>query len=995
MEEEKNQKTFSLAQEEEKILHFWQENNIFQKSLENRKGAKEFIFYEGPPTANGRPGLHHMLARSFKDLICRYQTMRGHYVLRRAGWDTHGLPVEIEVEKELNLKNKNEIESYGIEKFNAKAKESVWRYKEEWENLTQRMGYWLDLEHPYITCENDYLETVFWLIKKIYQKGYLYQDYRVVPYCSRCGTPLSSHELSQGYETVKDPSLYLKFEIPAPKNEKLKAIKDKKNKKIFLLVWTTTPWTLPANVAIAVDENLTYQIAEKENEIFISYRWPEGESFSIIDSVFGKDLIGEKYLPLYQWKNFPENQKIYEVVKGDFISQEEGTGLVHLAPAFGEDDLKIGQKENLPLIINVDENGLFTGEPEQLKEFQGQFFQDLNPVIFNDLEKRGLILTGDLKGTLHEYPFCWRCHTPLIYYAKKAWFIKMSALKEKIIENNEKIHWEPEHLKEGRFGQWLKDLKDWTISRNRYWGTPLPIWQCENCSFFEVIGSLEELKEKGGDFELLKNSQGEIDLHRPYLDKIELTCPQCQGKMKRVEEVLDCWFDSGSMPYASWHWPFNQFKKEEWEKMEPSLMVKKIPFPADFICEAIDQTRGWFYTLLAISTLLDLEPAYKNVICVGLVLDEKGEKMSKSKGNIVEPMSIFQKYGADILRWYFYALNSPDENKKFTEKDLIIYQNRIFNTFFNILNFYLTYADLNKENEEINSQDLSLLDKWLLSYLKMTEEKITLYLDNFKVNEASRLIDDLIDNLSRWYIRRSRRVFQKKENLQQWQVSSKVLLKAIKETTLILAPFCPFSSEIIFQKIRSKNDQVSVHLMDWPSFSKEEIDFQLIEKMEQVKNLASLALASRQEKQIKLRQPLKTLILKDTALSSEEELLSILKDEVNVKEIKFDNNLNEELTFDFSLSEDLIEEGILREVIRKIQAFRGENNLLPADKIVLGIIADKDLEEILKKNEEIIKKEALIQELIWGEKISPLVKEINLEKGKIIFSLKTNNQIAN
>ena len=995
MEEEKNQKTFSLAQEEEKILHFWQENNIFQKSLENRKGAKEFIFYEGPPTANGRPGLHHMLARSFKDLICRYQTMRGHYVLRRAGWDTHGLPVEIEVEKELNLKNKNEIESYGIEKFNAKAKESVWRYKEEWENLTQRMGYWLDLEHPYITCENDYLETVFWLIKKIYQKGYLYQDYRVVPYCSRCGTPLSSHELSQGYETVKDPSLYLKFEIPAPKNEKLKAIKDKKNKKIFLLVWTTTPWTLPANVAIAVDENLTYQIAEKENEIFISYRWPEGESFSIIDSVFGKDLIGEKYLPLYQWKNFPESQKIYEVVKGDFISQEEGTGLVHLAPAFGEDDLKIGQKENLPLIINVDENGLFTGEPEQLKEFQGQFFQDLNPVIFNDLEKRGLILTGDLKGTLHEYPFCWRCHTPLIYYAKKAWFIKMSALKEKIIENNEKIHWEPEHLKEGRFGQWLKDLKDWTISRNRYWGTPLPIWQCENCSFFEVIGSLEELKEKGGDFELLKNSQGEIDLHRPYLDKIELTCPQCQGKMKRVEEVLDCWFDSGSMPYASWHWPFNQFKKEEWEKMEPSLMVKKIPFPADFICEAIDQTRGWFYTLLAISTLLDLEPAYKNVICVGLVLDEKGEKMSKSKGNIVEPMSIFQKYGADILRWYFYALNSPDENKKFAEKDLIIYQNRIFNTFFNVLNFYLTYADLNEESEEINSQDLSLLDKWLLSYLKMAEEKITLYLDNFKVNEASRLIDDLIDNLSRWYIRRSRRVFQKKEDLQQWQVSSRVLLKAIKETTLILAPFCPFSSEIIFQKIRSKNDQVSVHLMDWPSFSKEEIDFQLIEKMEQVKNLASLALASRQEKQIKLRQPLKTLILKDTALSSEEELLSILKEEVNVKEIKFDNNLDEELTFDFSLSEDLIEEGILREVIRKIQAFRGENNLLPADKIVLGIIADKDLEEILKKNEEIIKKEALIQELIWGEKLSSLVKEINLEKGKIIFSLKTNNQIAN
>ncbi len=974
-----------ISLKEEEILSFWEKNNIFQQSLQQRKGQKEFIFFEGPPTANGRPGIHHFLARAYKDLVCRYKTMRGFFVLRRAGWDTHGLPVEIQIEKELGLKNKTEIEKYGIEKFNQKAKESVWRYKNEWEQFTKRMAYWIDLENPYITCDNNYIETIFWLIKRIYKRGLLYQDYRVVPYCPRCGTPLSSHELALGYETVQDPSIYIKFEIPQPKNEKLINLKNKYQGKIFLLVWTTTPWTLPANTAVAIKEDLDYQLVLKDNDIFISYRFPETSGFEIIEKIKGEELIGEKYSPLYLWEDI-NNKKIYEVIKGDFVSTEEGTGLVHIAPAFGEEDLEVGKKENLPILLNIDENGCFTGEPKSLKEFKGLFFKELDPVIFKDLEKRGLLFKGDLKGTTHEYPFCWRCHSPLIYYAKKTWFIKMSSLKEEIIKNNQEINWEPDHIKNGRFGQWLNDLKDWALSRNRYWGTPLPIWKCLKCGQIEVIGSLKELKEKGGNLDLLKNEKGEIDLHRPYIDRIKLICGKCHSEMEREEEVLDCWFDSGSMPYASWHWPFDQFSEEDWEEKYEKELIKKIPFPADFICEGIDQTRGWFYTLLAISTLLGLGPAYKNVIVVGLVLDEKGEKMSKSKGNVVVPEEIFQKYGSDILRWYFYAINPSAENKKFSEKDLVNFRNRIFNTFYNVLIFYQLYGF--KEKKEIKREELSLMDLWMLSYLEKAKKEITYLLDNYKVNEATRILDDLIDNISRWYLRRSRNIFQKKDDREKWENSSLVLRKVIFQTAILFAPFCPFFAEFIYQKVRNEENKLSVHLENWPLVEEEYFNQEIIKKMEEIKNLASLALALRQEKKIKVRQPLRALILKNQNLKEEKEYLEILKEEVNVKEIRFDPQIQEELTFDFEIDESLKEEGILKEFKRRVQSFRQENKLQPGDQILLGVIADSALKEILERNKEYLMKECFLEDILFDKEISSVFKEVQIESYKAKISLK-------
>jgi len=969
-----------ISLKEEEILSFWEKNNIFEKSLKQREGKKEFIFFEGPPTANGRPGLHHVLARAYKDLVLRYKTMRGYYVLRRAGWDTHGLPVEIEVEKELGLKNKNEIEKYGIEKFNQKAKESIWRYKKEWDLLTKRMGYWLDLENPYITCDNNYIETIFWLIKRIYEKGLIYKDYKVVPYCPRCGTPLSSHELSLGYKTVEDPSIYIKFEISSFKNKKLKEIKEKYQKPIYLLVWTTTPWTLPANTAIAVDKNLEYQVYLNDNEILISYQL---EGFQKLDSLKGEELIGETYLPLYPFEKIEKDKKIYQVIAGDFIVTDEGTGLVHIAPAFGEEDLVLGKKENLPVLLNIDENGLFTGEPEILKDYKGYFFKDLDPIIFEDLKKRNLLLKGDLKGTIHEYPFCWRCHSPLIYYSKKAWFIKMSALKEKIIQNNQEINWVPDHIKDGRFGQWLNDLKDWAISRNRYWGTPLNIWCCQNCDHFEVIGSIKEIKEKGGDLELLKNEKGEIDLHRPYIDKIKIVCPKCKAEMKREEEVLDCWFDSGAMPYASWHWPFDQFEEKEFSLPEKEL-IKKIPFPADFICEGIDQTRGWFYTLLAISTLLNLGPAYKNVIVVGLVLDEKGEKMSKSKGNVIEPMDLFKKYGADTVRWYLYAINPSAENKKVKINDFLVYQRRILNTFYNILTFYDFYAF--KEERDLQKEKLSLLDLWLLAYLEKNKKEITNFLDNYNVNEATKILDDLIDNISRWYIRRKRVIFQKKEDKEKWESSSLVLRKAIFETTILLAPFCPFFSEYVYQKIKGKKGKESVHLEDWPREEKDYLDLKLIEKMEEVKKLASLALSLRQKYKIKLRQPLKALILKEKTL--EEKYLEILKEEANVKEIKIDNSLLEEINLETEIDESLKEEGLLKEIKRRIQLFRQEKKLQPQDKIIIGIVADPYLKELIEKNKDFFKKEILTEEIIFDENVSETVKDFKIDSYSIKISLK-------
>jgi len=1139
-----------FVKKEEEILNFWQKNKIFEKSIENRRKSRPFIFYEGPPTANGYPGIHHVLARSFKDLICRYKTMKGFLVERKAGWDTHGLPVELEVEKELGFKNKTEIEKYGIRQFNEKAKESVWRYKEEWERLTERMGYWIDTKNPYITFEPDYIETVWWLIKQIAQKGLLYKSYKVLPYCPRCSTPLSSHEVSLGYETVKDPSLYIKFEINNPNTSLLKSFKIKDLKlKIFLLVWTTTPWTLPANVAIAVDAKLDYKLWQREDEILISYIKPSQKEIKLLGEIKGKELIGEKYKPLYFHSlKEQEDKKIYEVVEGNFISTEEGTGLVHIAPAFGEDDMELSKKAGLAFIKNIDDKGCFIEGPQEVPEVKGKLFKEADPIIFKNLEERNLLYFGDLKGTTHEYPFCWRCHTPLLYYAFEAWYIKMSQVKTALMRNNQKINWVPQHIKEGRFGQWLSDVKDWAISRNRYWGTPLPIWECKECDHYEVIGSLKELQEKalvspkfyylrhgesqanigkyiscypeknpahltekgkkeiqkiaqvlkkakidliissdltrtketaeiiakalkikiiydtrlretnvgiyngksveeyqklfenldqryikaaeGGEtltearrriIDALKeasgkylhqnilivsheetlsivlnkhrpqlgewgsipykawplNDNGELDLHRPYIDEIKIKCPKCGSEMKRREEVIDCWFDSGSMPYSQWHFPFEQFDKFQ---LLARKMIKRIPFPADYICEAVDQTRGWFYTLLAISTLLDLGPAYRNVISLGLILDKKGEKMSKSKGNAVEPMIIIEKYGTDALRWYLYTVNGPGEEKRFSETDLLNSERRFLNTIWNVFLFYQTYAF----KEEVKISHLSLLNQWILADLEETKAKVINLLDHYSVFEATKVLDNFVDDLSRWYLRRSRRIFQKPDNQTEWETSSLVLRIVLKELTLLLAPFCPFFSEIIWQELQKEKDSESVHLADYPKGERKYQNKKILTLMQEIRDLSAKALSLRQKENIKVRQPLKALRIKNQELKNQKDLLGIFKEEINVKEIIFNKDLASDIELDTKLTPELIEEGIMRELVRQIQEERKNQSLIPQDKISITLeVYTQKLQFMLEQWEDFIKKETGAEEFKIQVSPKELKEGISINEEKI------------
>ena len=970
----------NVKKNEEAILNFWKKNKIFEKTLKTRNKKRSFVFYEGPPTANGLPGIHHILARSFKDLICRYKTMCGFYVERKAGWDTHGLPVEIEVEKELGFKNKTQIEEYGINKFNAKAKESVWRYKKEWEKSTEEIGYFIDLKNPYVTFEPQYIETVFWLIKQIAKRGLLYKDYKVLPYCPRCSTPLSSHEVSQGYKTVQDPSVYVKFLVLNPFKLGLN-LNFKSN--LFFLVWTTTPWTLPANTAIAINSKLKYKILldEEKEQYFISYNAVDN-NLKLVGEIEGKKLIGLKYQPLYSYSLKEEDKKVYEVVESDFISLEEGTGLVHIAPAFGEEDMKLSRQKNLLMIKNIDDKGYLTEPPNELLEIKGKFFKEVDPLIFNDLSKRDLLYKGELKGILHEYPFCWRCHTPLIYYAFEAWYIKVSKIKKDLIKNNQKINWIPAHIKKGRFGQWLKEAKDWTLSRNRYWGTPLPVWECEKCGYFEVIGSIKELGQRP------INEKGEVDLHRDYIDKITFKCPKCGGLMKRRKEVIDCWFDSGSMPYAQFHFPFNLIKdkKVDPSKVNYKKLISKIPFPADFICEGVDQTRGWFYTLLVISTLLGLGPSYKNAISLGLVLDKKGEKMSKSKGNMVDPEKVLEKYGADALRWYFFSVNPPGEEKRFNEEDIGIYQRRSLLTLKNSFVFYSNYAY--KKNAKTGN--LTLLNLWILSRLEETKKKVIDYLEKYLVFEATKEIDNFIDDLSRWYIRRKRKVFQKQEPEKDWVQSSIVLRKVLKELVLIMAPFCPFLTEEIWQKIKDKKDKESVHLASYPNYDSKTFNKKIISLMEEVRYFTNLGLSLRKKTQIKVRQPLKSLTIKNTSskIKKYPELLALLQDEINVKEIIFNSHLKEEAELDTTLTPDLIEEGIIRELIRQIQEQRKNLGLTPKKKISLNlIIKDKELKETILKNKIKIQEETSIKEIIivGKEEVEKEYQKIEVGENKEIW----------
>lgn len=911
----------NIPEIEKKILEFWQKNKIFEKSLKKKSPKGNFVFYEGPPTANGEPGIHHVLSRAFKDLIPRYKTMQGYYVKRKAGWDTHGLPVELEVEKELELKDKKSVEDYGIEKFNKKCKDSVWKYKGEWEKMTQRIGFWIDLEKPYVTYDNEYIETLWWIIKQVHEKGLLYKGHKVIPQCPRCGTALSSHEVALGYKNIEEDSIYIKFKI-----------RDKDNE--YILAWTTTPWTLPGNVALAVAKDIDYVKVEQNNEFYYLAKSLVNKldnKYKIVEEIKGKDLIELEYEPLFPGviKGDEKNaENAFKIYPADFVSTEDGTGVVHTAVMYGAEDYELGEKVGLPKVHSVNLDGTFN---ERVPKWKDKFVKNVDDKIIKDLKERNLLYKTE-KYT-HDYPFCWRCNTPLLYYAKDSWFFRMSELKDKLIKNNNQINWVPKHIKEGRFGEWLRDVKDWAISRERYWGTPIPIWICQRCEKIKVISSREELDLKK-----------DFDLHRPYIDEVKLKC-DCGGEMKRIPEVMDCWFDSGAMPLAQYHYPFEN----------KDLVDKKEQYPADFIAEGIDQTRGWFYTLLAISTLLDKGICYKNVISHGLVLDKEGKKMSKSLGNVVNIWDIIDKYGSDVIRWFFYTINQPGEPKRFDEKELKE-SGRVFITLLNVVNFYKMFVE--KEVEDLKESDLSnVLDKWINSKLNNLIKETTEKLDKYDIVTIARKIEEFINDLSVWYVRRSRERFKDGD-----EKVIKSLRRIIFNLIRLMAPFTPFIAEYIYQEMNGKKE--SVHLEDWPDTKGKFIDKDLEKRMEKTREIVSLSLQKRIEEKIKVRQPLNKLSIPKYDL--EDELLDLIKEEINVKEIVLDSKFKQGVVLDTKITPELKEKGMLREFIRQIQAERKKQGLTPKDKIEV-YFGDKEIKKILEKNKDQVKKQVIAEDIVFKE----------------------------
>jgi len=933
---------------EEKILKFWKRNKIFEKTL--RKPSRGyFVFYEGPPTANGKPGIHHVLARVFKDIVLRYKTMKGFKVIRKAGWDTHGLPVELEVEKTYGFKSKSDIEKFGIDKFNQECKKSVWKYKKEWEDLTERIGFWIDLDHPYITYENSYIETLWWILKEIYSKGLLYKDFRVVAYCSRCQTSLSSHEVAQGYKRIKEESVYVKFKA--------------KGKDFYFLVWTTTPWTLFGNVALAINPDFTYLKVKKDGEIFVLAKERAskvlGRDFEILDEMKGGELLELEYEPLFKY--FSPNKKAFYVTEGDFVSLDEGTGIVHIAPAFGEEDFLLGKEFDLPIIQYVTEEGKFDA---QIPFLEGKFVKDADKEIIKELSEKNLLFKTELYE--HDYPFCWRCHTPLLYWAKLSWFIKITEIKKELIKNNQEINWIPSHIKGGRFGQWLLNVRDWTISRERYWGTPLPIWECqnENCKAIKVIGSIKELEKLSG--KKIK------DLHRPWIDKISFKCEKCGDEMKRTEEVIDCWFDSGAMPFAQWHWPFENKKLFE------------IQFPADFIAEGIDQTRGWFYTLLAISTLLEKGTPYKNVMCLGLVLDEKGRKMSKSLGNVVEPLEVINEFGVDALRWYFFTVNQPGEAKLFSKKDVQKTLKEMILTLWNVYKFFIDMANLHgfsKPKKFVTSK--RLLDRWILSRFNSLVEKVNERLENYEIVNAARAIEQfVISDLSLWYVRRSKKDIKN---------SLGILYQVLLDLSKLLAPFLPFLTEEIYQNL---NKSKSVHLTDYPIANKKLINKELEKDMEFVRKVVELGHFLRTKAKIKVRQPLKELKI-ETRKKIDSELINLIKEELNIKKISLEKKIQKEkgwliheeeivLSLDTQITPDLKKEGLLREILRHIQELRKAGKYKRSDLVELYFETDSDfIKTLFKEFEDLIKKETLLSKIVEFKEKTDTEKTLQFEEGRL------------
>ena len=1040
----------NFVDREKKVEEFWKENHIFEKSMENRKEGETYTFYDGPPTANGKPHIGHVLTRVIKDMIPRYRTMKGYMVPRKAGWDTHGLPVELEVEKKLGLDGKEQIEEYGMEPFIKQCKESVWKYKGMWEDFSSTVGFWADMEHPYVTYYDDYIESEWWALKEIWNKKLLYKGFKIVPYCPRCGTPLSAQEVSQGYKTVKERSAVVRFKVVG--------------EDAYFLAWTTTPWTLPSNVALCVNpdetyckvkaaDGYTYYMAEALlDKVLGKLAKEEGEkAYEVLETYKGSDLEYKAYEPLFACAGeaaAKQKKKAHFVTCDNYVTMSDGTGIVHIAPAFGEDDSRIGRNYELPFVQFVDGQGNLTKETP----YAGVFVKKADPMVLTDLDKEGKLF--DAPKFEHDYPHCWRCDTPLIYYARESWFIKMTAVKDDLIRNNNTINWIPESIGKGRFGDWLENVQDWGISRNRYWGTPLNIWQCE-CGHMHSIGSRQELFEMSGD-EKAKT----VELHRPYIDEITLKCPECGGEMHRVPEVIDCWFDSGAMPFAQHHYPFEN--KELFEQQ----------FPANFISEAVDQTRGWFYSLLAESTLLFNKAPYKNVIVLGHVQDENGQKMSKSKGNAVDPFDALNKYGADAIRWYFYINSAPWLPNRFHGKAVVEGQRKFMSTLWNTYAFFVLYADIDNFDPtkyELNYDQLPVMDKWLLSRLNTTVQAVDNDLANYKIPEAARALQEFVDEMSNWYVRRSRERFWAKGMEQDKINAYMTLYHALVTIAKTAAPMIPFMTEDIYQNlVRSvdKDAPESIHLCDFPTVNEAWIDKDLEADMKELLEIVVLGRACRNTANIKNRQPIGTMYVKAEKKMSEF-YTDIIADELNVKEVKFaddvesfisysfkpqlrtvgpkygkllggirqaltdingtaamnelrtngvlkldingnDVELTEEdllietaqtegyvsesdgetsVVLDTNLTPELIEEGFVREIISKIQTMRKEAGFEVMDKIVVYAHGNDKIQDVMKAHEDEIKSEVLADEMVLGE-TDGYVKEWNINKEAVTMGVK-------
>ena len=1016
----------NFVDREKETEKFWEDNHIFEKSMEDREGCPQYMFYDGPPTANGKPHIGHVLTRVIKDMIPRYRTMKGYEVPRKAGWDTHGLPVELEVEKALGLDGKDQIEKYGVEPFIKKCKESVWKYKGMWEDFSNTVGFWADMDDPYVTYRNTFIESEWWALKKIWDKGLLYKGFKIVPYCPRCGTPLSAQEVAQGYKDVKERSAIVRFKV--------------KDEDAYILAWTTTPWTLPSNIALCVNpeedyakvkaaDGYTYYMAVALLDTVLGKLGDEEngvKAYEVLETYKGQDLEYKEYEPLYQCAYdcaVKQNKKAFYVTCDTYVTLTDGTGVVHIAPAFGEDDAKVGRKYDMPFVQLVDEKG----EMGKTTPFAGLFVKKADPEVLKDLDGRGLLF--DAPKFEHSYPHCWRCDTPLIYYARESWFIKMTAVKDDLIANNNTINWIPESIGKGRFGDWLENVQDWGISRNRYWGTPLNIWECE-CGCQHSIGSIEELKS------MSDNCPDEIELHRPYIDNVTIKCPKCGKEMHRVPEVIDCWFDSGSMPFAQYHYPFEN--QELFEKH----------FPADFISEAVDQTRGWFYSLLAISTLIFNKAPYKNVIVLGHVQDENGQKMSKSKGNAVDPFDALEKYGADAIRWYFYINSAPWLPNRFHGKAVTEGQRKFMGTLWNTYAFFVLYANIDEFDATkytLEYEKLSVMDKWLLSKLNSAIKAVDEDLANYKIPEAAKALQSFVDDMSNWYVRRSRERFWAKGMEQDKINAYMTLYTALVEICKTAAPMIPFMTEDIYQNlVRSidANAPESIHLCDFPKVNEAHIDKELEENMDRVLKLVVMGRACRNTANIKNRQPIGQMYVKaDFELS--EFFDAIVADELNVKNVTFtqevrdftsysfkpqlktvgpkygkllggiknvlsglDGNaamdelnangclrfevngeevvLNREdllidtaqmegyvseddngitVVLDTNLSEELLEEGFVREIISKVQTMRKEADFEVMDKIVITYEGSEKAETVFAKNADEIGAETLALEV--------------------------------